>query len=336
MILANLFAWHSPSQAMLVYRLGFPVNSKSAFPPVTRNFLLLTFGAVFSLSCLAQTSTTNGPKQHSYTVSAEDAEGQPLEGVTVTVKFDSGGEREQVDECVTDTSGQCPPLTYEVHNSSASAHFQAYRSKALAQFSKEGFFSAVGEASTALHSSYYSFGKTDIQVKLYRPTDFLDERLRDSVAHQRLRERALVYLAIARPLSRELMATPMPKGIGVSEFKGRKYLHVRLNSLNTYNTLKVGKYEHAREVFDNVVRKSLTPLHGAVATQPGITGYDVVVEGSSKDFSKKHESANTTEFRFLMPEKVIRQYLDKDISGQKLLDASVVLFDGERVDLKLQ
>jgi len=38
----------------------------------------------------------------------------------------------------------------------------------------------------------------------------------------------------------------------------------------------------------------------------------------------------------MIPEKIVRQYKNKDISGQQVLDASVILMDGERIELKLQ
>ena len=113
-------------------------------------------------------------------------------------------------------------------------------------------------------------------------------------------------------------------------------MQIKLNSDSVYNTLKLNNYAIGTKVFDEVVRKMIDPLNGAVKASKTNYGYDIVVIGHSKDFSEKYAVAKNLEYRFLIPEAVARRYKDKDISGQELLNNSIVLLDDERIDLKLQ
>jgi hypothetical protein len=38
----------------------------------------------------------------------------------------------------------------------------------------------------------------------------------------------------------------------------------------------------------------------------------------------------------MMPESVVRKYKNKDITGQDLLNQSIILMDADRIELKLQ
>jgi len=60
------------------------------------------------------------------------------------------------------------------------------------------------------------------------------------------------------------------------------------------------------------------------------------VIGYTKDFTEEYSTAKPIEYRFMIPENVVRKYKNKDISGQQVLNASVILMDDERIELKLQ
>ena len=65
-------------------------------------------------------------------------------------------------------------------------------------------------------------------------------------------------------------------------------------------------------------------------------GYDLIVNGYTKSFADENASNTEIEYRFYIPKDVVAKYKNKDISGQQLLDSSIILMDDERVDFKLQ
>ncbi|MEQ1838436.1 MAG: hypothetical protein ABL858_08930, partial [Candidatus Nitrotoga sp.] len=60
------------------------------------------------------------------------------------------------------------------------------------------------------------------------------------------------------------------------------------------------------------------------------------IYGHMKSFADKAAVSEKIEYRFLIPQEIVKKYKDKDISGQQLLDASVILMNDERIELKLQ
>ena len=275
---------------------------------------------------------------HEYKVSAVDASGQPLPGVTVKLGLEGGKHTAaQTHTCTTDEQGHCPAVPYHVTRDLGLTYVKSYMSTAKAEGSKDGYYPAKGSGFSSRGSdSSGSSTTTDIKLRMVRPTDYLDDNLAQSTADRELRERVLKFLEVIRLQSLLNDAEVMLKGIGTSEFKGKKYLRVRVNSTTTYNSLKLDKYAVGKRLFDDTVRKVLSPLNEAIAAPRAYYGYDLVVYGHSKSFADKYANADKLEFRFLMPEASVRKYKDKDISGQALLDASVLLLDDERIDMKLQ
>jgi hypothetical protein len=84
------------------------------------------------------------------------------------------------------------------------------------------------------------------------------------------------------------------------------------------------------------IRKILNPLNNAISSPNAFYGYDLVIYGYSKSFADESSHPDKIEYRFLMPQDAVRKYKEKDISGQQLLDASVILMNDERIELKLQ
>jgi len=85
-----------------------------------------------------------------------------------------------------------------------------------------------------------------------------------------------------------------------------------------------------------MIRKVLSPLNEYLGSSNLFYGYDLTVVGHTKSFAEEYATAKSIEYRFMIPESVVRKYKNKDISGQKVLDESVILMDDERIELKLQ
>ncbi|MDP1816779.1 MAG: hypothetical protein Q8K92_20160, partial [Leadbetterella sp.] len=114
------------------------------------------------------------------------------------------------------------------------------------------------------------------------------------------------------------------------------YLQFKFANINVYNSLKLNKYDIGKTLFDDVIRKILSPFNEYIGNSNLFYGYDITVVGHTKSFAEEYATSKAVEYRFLMPEGVVRKYKNKDISGQQVLDQSVILMDDERIELKLQ
>ncbi len=91
------------------------------------------------------------------------------------------------------------------------------------------------------------------------------------------------------------------------------------------------QYKLAAMAFDRHIAHLLRPVLGYFAGEPGFDGIDFstsVRPGGSKDAAVSVE--------FILPLTALHCYQRFDCSGQKLIDAGVVLINGERVELDLQ
>lgn len=273
--------------------------------------------------------------KHQYTIQAVDSAGAPLSGVEVAVKLSSkGASADKGSTCVTDATGRCEPVSLDVAKDPSYTYVTSYASTADVKGTKEGYYDAKTKG--YLHDSTKKDNEQTVKLRMLKPLDYLDDSLANSPADKELRGRVLRFLEVIKLQSLLTDSEVMLKGVGTSEFKGKKYLRLRVNSDTVYNSLKLDKYAIGKQLYDEVVRKLLNPLNDHIAAPKAYFGYDIVVYGYTKNLTEKYATPTKIEYRFLLPESAVRRYKDKDISGQALLDAGVILMDDERVEFKLQ
>lgn len=316
------------------------LNCKSCLSGILFELSLITI-VLGAAGCVAPPTYSTAPAApstvtHQYNVTVVDVSGRPLASVGVEVELEAKGTPSQTVRCSTDESGHCPPVLYEVSRDPSLTYVVSYSSTAKAKAVKDGYYSASSHGFSSVGSQYGSNRVSDLQLKMIQPVNYLDDGFAVSAADRELRERVLRFLEVIRLQSILVDAEVMLKGIGTSEFKGKKYLRLRVNSTTTYNSLKLGKYDIGKRIFDETVRKLLNPLNDNIAVSKTYFGYDIVVYGHTKSFADTYAIAEKVEYRFLLPESAVRRYKEKDISGQALLDAGVQLMDDERVEFKLQ
>lgn len=273
---------------------------------------------------------------HYYTVTVVDAKGQPVPGATVVIDLKGKSSTDKTLNCSTDEAGKCSGISLQVNRDSAFTYIETYSSTAKATAEKEGYYKQTAAGYSNAGSSAGSGSSSDLKITLLKPTDFLNQTLDSGKSNQDLRASVLKFLDHIRLQSLLVDTTVELGGIGTSEFKGKNYLQVKLDSTNVFNSLKVSKYDMGKTLFDDSIRKILNPLNDHISLPKNYFGYDVIVTGKTKSFSEKYASPKKVEYRFLMPGSVVKKYKEKEISGQALLDASVQLMDDERVELKLQ
>ncbi|MEK7947051.1 hypothetical protein WKR98_20030 [Pigmentiphaga sp. YJ18] len=271
---------------------------------------------------------------HAYEVKVVDSNGVLIPGADVEVKTRAVPDGpENFNQCKASGDGAC---AITVTASSFTSYTRNYSSRAVFSAKKEGFYSG----STTL---FNDFGSSDSkksqtvsgQVVLYRPDDYLSSALKENRQEAQLAKSAADLVSMLRLESILANADVVLGGIDLSSFKGKKYLQVKINSTTVYNYLKLNKYGIGNRLFDDVVRKVLSPLNDKTPLPRSVFGYDLIVYGHGRSFADEYSRADKIEYRFLMPASTVKKYKEKDISGQQLLDASVILMDDERIDLKL-
>ena len=251
----------------------------------------------------------NVDKPQDRLVSVVSAQGQPLAGVSV----ESAGQRRGA-SCTTDERGVCT-LSLGLRTDEALA----------IKASKAGMFAANAEipAKAPAHT---------VTMRAYR--DMMCEELKTAGASAppAMFGRQVEIMALGANLGN---ATLEEGGICTSTFKKANYLALRLRNGTVFNENKLTSYQIGANVFDEVVRHMLLSV-AAGAPDLKADGYDITVMSMKQNFAERHGDLKAVKYRFYFPRQLVAKHQDKDISGQQLLDGSIILLNDDRVDLKLQ
>lgn len=275
------------------------------------------------------------PIYYRYELSIVDINNNPLEGVNVEFDikiFDqvvrSGSYITKADGIVKESE-----LRKEVDRYTHSMLGTEFLFKAK----KRGYYTKNESISCTYGESYWA--KDTILKKktmLIKPIDYFDKTFALSVSDANLKKRILNFIDLIILKSFIVDSALEMQSINLVSFKSKKYLQFKLTNMNDYNSLKMNKYDIGKQLYDDVVRKILSPLNEYIGGSNMFYGYDLIVIGHTKNFAEKTSTAKSIEYRFLIPESIVRKYKNKDISGQQVLDASIILMDDERIELKLQ
>lgn len=275
---------------------------------------------------------------HAYELLIKDSANRPVEGALVNFTASVEGNAASLkSECTTDAAGLCK-LEVTVSQNPKYSTFESYSSSVNYSVSKNGFYSNSGTLFSSFGSKH---SPTKEQTKkgavtIYQAVDYLSETFASSSADRDLRDQALKFMSLIRLQSLIVDADVMLRGMGTSSFKTKKYFQMKINTTTTFNSLKLDKYAIAKRLFDDSIRKILNPLNENISNPKSFYGYDLTIYGYTKSFAEKDTLPEKIEYRFLIPQEIVRHYKEKDISGQQVLDSSVILMNDERIELKLQ
>jgi len=271
---------------------------------------------------------------HQYKLSIVDVDGNPLAGVKVDYELKDNKRLVESGSYVTKSDGIVsaslivtpdPQLTYSTF----------YSSEFDYKASKDGYYPKSGTLSKFATDSKYKPPESET-ITLIRPIDYFNKEFTSTLSDVELKTRisSFIDLIILQGLITESVLET--HSVNLVQFKGNSYLQFKFTNINVYNSLKLNKYDIGKRLFDDVIRKVLSPLNEYIGNSKLFYGYDITVIGYTKSFADEYATAMPIEYRFMIPEKIVRQYKNKDISGQQVLDASVILMDDERIELKLQ
>jgi hypothetical protein len=290
------------------------------------------------------------PDMHCYQILVVDTKGVPVSGAEVSYAVTFNMASVEQDTLLTACDGRAL-VPIQVPRDKRFTFGSVYLTDLRYRVTREGFNPCSGvdticSSSFRGHSDkshYYARlrptrviqtkGPTD--VVLLRPIDYFDQVFLTTEDGLVLKPRVCDFLDMIQLEGLLGDAILIPGTIDLVTFKDKKYLRLAFSCTQTFNSLKVNKYDIGKNLFDEIVRKVLTPLN-ALSDSTSFWGYDLLVRSSTKSFLDETGSPESLEYRFLIPEAVVRKYKNKDIGGQQVLDSSYVLLNDERIELKLQ
>jgi len=271
---------------------------------------------------------------HSYELTILDVNRIPLEGATVQYRLKKGNSIKFFqDTTVTSPINGKVSISMIVDADSTYSFFAIYNSMISYDVVKEGYYSRHGMLNIVLEKTERSKSAT---ICLIKPTDYIDPVFLASSKGISLKSSLLSFIDILLLQSIISDSHLETQSINLSPFKRNDYLALKFISTNTYNSLKMNKYDIGKILFDEVIRKILNPLNDNLGESGEFFGYDLTVVGSTKSFAEKYALSKNITYRFLISKDIVKKYKLKDISGQQVLDSSIILMDDERIELKLQ
>lgn len=309
---------------------------------------------IFLTGCIPPRQTVQrNPIRHTYDVTVTDSDNTPVKDAIVT--FDiinnsysskpyniiSGNVTSDVNGKVPTISADVVPKIWEYQNSAN------YGSKLIYDVSSAGYYTKKGEASSYYGtdddnrsstpkslSDRYKNQVEQVKITLIKPSDYLDVEFMKS--NKLMAGKTLAFLDDIKIKGYLGASVLKQRSIKLNDFKKNKYLTFTFENTNSYNSLRLSKYDIGKQLFDDVIRKVLSPLNDFISDDT-FYGYDITVIGYTKNFTEdKYGKGTAIHYRYLLPQSAVKSYKDKDISGQQLVDKSIVLMDDERVDIKLQ
>jgi len=265
-------------------------------------------------------------KKINYKLVVTDIDGVPIEDAKVEYTNICNSQLMKKSEVFTDSNGEINTYTYK--NNSKDDYYSLLSNTTLDfKISKEGYYNKSGTLTPSSPSE---------TINLIKPIDYLNKEFISSSKGEKLKATTIKFIDLI--LLQSLLSDSYLElqSINLVPFKEKDYLTFKFINTNSYNSLKLNKYDIGKLLFDEVIRKILNPLNDYLGDTKEFYGYDLIVVGHTKSFADEYASNQKINYRFLIPNGVVKSYKNKDISGQQVLDASVILMDDERIDLKLQ
>ena len=313
---------------------------------------------------LVKTPPTYGrPGQHKYNFQAFNKSGRPIVGArvfaTVSDHSKSNGDpkkikkAEQHTDCITDEKGACSitvPVSFGtyyasdyptragytpfdwLYKSNLPGLYFGYFSAGTVFAAMPGFFETERVEIDRASYSGLEPDQTPIKITVPQPSDYFCDRLKapDSAKFSTILDAWVRAIRVTSWTQKAEL-----KDICIEEYKGKFFVTTTLEHKIKYNELKLNNYGIGVLVFDEVVRKMLKPVASASKDIP-VEGLKISIQTLKSNFIEKSSPGELLKFDFYMPKVQTLRYIDADISGQKLIDNSIVLLNDERIDIELK
>jgi len=176
----------------------------------------------------------------------------------------------------------------------------------------------------------------NFQLKFISRKDYFDPEFIISKEYINLKSKIIGFIDLLQLKSLLTNSILDYYSINIIEFKNKQYLTFDFIHTNEYNSLKLDKYEIAKRIFDEVIRKVLNPLNDNLENSKEFEGYKLMVKTRTRSFTEDKDRSEDLIYEFYIPQNIVKSYKNLDITGQQVLDNSIILLNSERIDLKLQ
>lgn len=126
-----------------------------------------------------------------------------------------------------------------------------------------------------------------------------------------------------------------PDKVSESEYKGRVYISFTIEGESVYNTLQLGQTARVARVVQDSLLSEFKDKYRILAGTPGIDGVKLKMEVAYKDFTETLALPRHDILEIYTTLETIKKFNDAEITSQQLLDESIVLVNGDRVQVSL-
>ncbi len=299
------------------------------------------------------TMIQNPALPHYYEIHVVDLESNPIEGVLVEYKIVSDDRYEFGTEI---KNGKIVKSDTQLTNNSGvirdsillKPNFNRYYalSRVIYTISKEGYYPQKG----VLNLDLDYFGKHTLNslmkkdtIILIRPVEYFNNELTTTISNTELEsslysfiDSIILHSFESRPISLQISS------IGLIKFKDESYLTIILHDNMGYFATEHDRYDIGKLVFDEVIRKVLNQIDDCIHESTMFSGYSITVFEKWIEHPLKYKNGEYTwgfreniEYRFMIPQNVAKDYRNKEVTGQQVLDNSIFLLNDERIELIL-
>lgn len=271
---------------------------------------------------------------HEYRIRVVGLDGNPIEGVSVRygLKKNLISSKAAIKGIAkTDARG-----LMVVHiNPEVRGRYEGVFSSISGNISKAGYFSGDNHFyDSILDQERRGTKSLDVRVELARPKDYIGKGYLKAHPEDKKLTKALIKL---QEMGKDQRAAfQLEKhSTAITRYKGKRYLKFSLNGLKAFDTSKKTQYDIGRLLFDGAIRKALAPLEGN-GVGSGLDGYNLQFAANARDFTDQYSPIHRLTYDFYLNRQAVARYRAQKITGQSLLDQSVILLDKERIQISLK
>jgi len=272
------------------------------------------------------------PLIHKFNIIVTDRKMNPVEGAIVKLESDLNNLEKIESYIQTDVHGRASKI-FNYNNSDYFCNDEL-RSEAATSITysvlKDGFYQKSSD------TKIYMYKENNEKVVLTQPSDFFEDEFLSLKKYKKLIGSTynLLNSLLLESYLRDCVLNY--NSISLESFKRKNYLRLQFTDVNTYNSIKLTNYDIAKRIFDEVVRKLLNPLNDNLSKSQDVDGYCVVIKTKSKNIIDEKAISKDLVYKFYLLKTEVTNYKNKDITGQQLIDKSIILLNDERIDLKFQ
>ncbi len=304
---------------------------------VKRSAIIISIALVL-VSCIPseyEIQTHQITSIHRYELLVKDLNGEPVEGAEVEYIIKKEGKVYDQGKFITKSDGRLElkvshTIAYTNENYFLKTH--KFSSDLEYKVSKDGMYTISG----AEHISNEAHSRVRVSVVLVKPIDYINPDFIASFTGDLLKYPILNFIDIV--ISENLLTDTKlkPHSIDLIKYKEKNYLQFEFIPDKIYNSTEMNKYDIGIRLYNDIVKKVLSYLDKYVSDPKLFDGYDLIITGYIRDFTNKNALNQPMRYRFIIPQEKVKQYANKDISGQQVLDSSVILMGDEKIELKLR